>query len=468
MKPRLYGVTKRYAVRLNGPKLIGLNGLASRSTLSPMKAKRLNATAAFVLLLIPMSCFAQDVVRLNASDAREGDRFGSSVALHLDTIVVGASRDDHGGNDDAGSAYVFSRHLGGVDNWGQVIKLTASDADADDLFGFAVSVHGDIAIVGAVGTDDGGSGSGSAYVFSRHQGGPDNWGQLTELTAFDAAPGDAFGYSVSLHGDTVVVGARGHDGNRGAAYLFSRNQGGVNSWGQVTKLTVADAASGDFFGFSVSLHGETVVIGASGVNSISGIDTGAAYLFSRDQGGSDNWGQVLQLTASDGVPLDEFGRSVSVHGDLAVIGSWLDNDGGTHSGSAYLFSRHHGGIDNWGEVKKLTASDASTADFFGEAVSVHEQTVLVGATNSDSFAMETGAVYLYSRTEGGVNNWGEVTKLTVSNLEQGDSFGVSIAQDMSTAVIGAEWSDYRSMTTGLAYVLFGGPIGDLIFQDSLE
>ncbi len=144
------------------------------------------------------------------------------MSISGDTVVVGARLDDDAGID-SGSAYIFGRNEGGADNWGQVAKLTASDAAGGDMFGFSVSISGDIVIVGARGTDDAGFGSGSAYVFGRNEGGSDNWGQVKKLTASDAAAGDVFGFSVSISGDTVIVGARLDDdaGNEsGSAYIF--------------------------------------------------------------------------------------------------------------------------------------------------------------------------------------------------------------------------------------------------------
>ena len=128
--------------------------------------------------------------------------------------------------------------------------------------------------------------------------------QLTKLTAADGAYDDRFGTSVSLSGDTVVVGAHtanvGGNADQGAAYVFYRNQGGPDAWGQVVKLTAVDGAAGDNFGLSVSLSGDTVVVGAFYANVGGNVDQGAAYVFYRDQGGPDAWGQVAKLTAADG------------------------------------------------------------------------------------------------------------------------------------------------------------------------
>ena len=277
--------------------------------------------------------------KLTASDATAGDIFGTSASVSGDTVVVGAPQDNDAGSD-SGSAYVFERDQGGADNWGEVTKLTASDAAANDFFGFSVSVSGDTVVVGALNNAAAGNAAGSAYVFERDQGGADNWGEVTQLTASDAAIGDEFGVSVSVSGDTLVVGAFAADGvgsDSGSAYVFERGLGGPDNWGEVTKLTASDAADGDIFGARVSVNGDSLVVGAPQDDDAGG-DSGSAYVFLRDLGGPDAWGELADLTASDGAAGDRFGISVSVSGDTLVVGADQDDDAGGNSGSAYVFT----------------------------------------------------------------------------------------------------------------------------------
>jgi hypothetical protein len=159
---------------------------------------------------------------LTAADAAAFNQFGNSISISGDTIVVGAVLGD-GASFDSGSAYVFERNSGGSHNWGQVKKLAAADAATDDRFGIRASISGDTIAVGADLDDDAGSGSGSAYVFERDTGGANNWAQVTKLTAADAAGGDEFGFSLSISGDTVVIGAVLDDSaasDSGSAYVF--------------------------------------------------------------------------------------------------------------------------------------------------------------------------------------------------------------------------------------------------------
>ena len=367
-----------------------------------------------------------------AADGAANDQFGRSVAISGDTLVVGALGDDSL----KGSAYILARNWGGADNWGQVKKLTASDGAADDWFGFTVAISGDTVVVGARGND---SYKGAAYVFARNWGGADNWGQVKKLTAIGSVANDYFGWSVAISGDTIVVGAYGDDGYRGAAYVFARNQGGANNWGQVRTLVAADGAVWDCFGMSVAISGDAIVVGAHMDDSVKG----AAYVFARNQGGADLWGQVQKLTASDGDAQDCFGDSVAISGDTVVVGA-PGNDG--HRGAAYVFARNQSGADQWGQVQKLTADDGMAFDGFGYAVAISDDTVLVGASEVDYYR---GAAYVFARNQGGADQWGQVKKLIAADRADWHYFGLSVAISGETIVVGANGDDgYR----GAAYV----------------
>ncbi|MCH8850197.1 MAG: FG-GAP repeat protein [Chloroflexi bacterium] len=238
-----------------------------------------------------------EIKKLTGSNSGTGDQFGESVAISDDTAIVGAFFEDHPGIPslgDAGAAYVYKRDQGGASNWGQVKRLIASDAQTNDIFGWRVAISGDIAVVGAQWEDAGGSTAGAVYVFGRNMGGADNWGEAKKVTASDAQAGDLFGGSVSISGDTIVVGAVFEDAggaNSGAVYLFQRNEGGADNWGEVKKLTASDAQANDFFGASVAVSGDTAVVGAR-LEDAGGDFAGAAYVFQRDEGGPANWGKV--------------------------------------------------------------------------------------------------------------------------------------------------------------------------------
>ena len=394
-----------------------------------------------------------EVEKLTASDAEGGDEFGYSVAVAGDVSVVGAYLEDTGG-DDAGAAYIFERNIGGTNAWGESKKLMASGAQAGNEFGCSVSVAGDVAVVGAYLEDAGDSDTGAAYIFERNTGGINSWGEMKKLVASDAEANDEFGISVAVADDVAVVGAHWEDTaavKAGAAYIFERNMGGADTWGEMKKLTASDAQANDNFGISVAMAGDVAVVGADWEDE-GGATAGAAYIFERNAGGANTWGEVKKLIASDAEAWDHFGWSVAVAGDVVVVGAWAEDAGGSDAGAAYVFERNAGGANAWGEVKKLTASDAQLYDKFGESVAVAGDVTIVGAWDEDSIASWSGAAYIFERNAGGTDAWGEVKKLTASDAELGDRFGWSVAIAGDVAVIGANWEDAGGNNAGAAYV----------------
>ncbi|MGE0128251.1 MAG: putative Ig domain-containing protein [Blastocatellales bacterium] len=319
--------------------------------------------------------------KLTASDAAGGDRFGWSVGIDAETIVVGAPNDDDAGGS-SGSAYVFAR-TGTV--WSQQQKLTASDAAADDWFGWSVGISGETIVVGALFDDDAGGNSGSAYVFMRTGA---VWSQQQKLTASDAAGNDNFGNEVGISGETVVVGAPFDDnagGSSGSAYVFVRT-GTV--WSQQQKLTASDAGAGDSFGSALAIDAETIVVGAQ-FDDDAGGNSGSAYVFVRT---GAVWSQQQKLTASDAAGNDNFGYSVGISGETVVVSALQDADAGFGSGSAYVFVRT-GAV--WSQQQKLTASDAAAGDSFGSSAAIGGETIVIGASFDDDAGSDSGSAYVF-------------------------------------------------------------------------
>ncbi|MCP4658226.1 MAG: hypothetical protein GY856_22670, partial [bacterium] len=395
----------------------------------------LGMTATLILLVCPPAEGAGTEVplrspvaqqkKLTAADAGGGDHFGSSTAIDGARMVVSAN---HDGGGDSGSAYIFERDSGGAENWGQVKKLTAADAEAWAVFGVSVAIEGSTVVIGSPWKNATAADSGAAYVFERDFGGPGNWGQVKRLTAADAAAWDLFGMSVAISGSTVVVGCRFDDdagSESGSAYIFERDFGGPGNWGQVKKLTAADAAAADEFGTWLAIDGSTVVVG-SFHDDDAGTDSGSAYVFERDFGGPDNWGQVKKLVAADAAAGDRFGNSVAIAGSTVLIGASANDAAGTDSGSVYVFERDFGGPGNWGQVKKLTAADAGASDFFGSRVACTDSMVVTAAQLDDDGGADSGAAYVFARNVGGADNWGQVQKLTAADAGAGDQFGYAV------------------------------------------
>ncbi|MBS1791778.1 MAG: putative Ig domain-containing protein [Acidobacteria bacterium] len=363
--------------------------------------------------------------KLTASDGKLLSKFGWSVGISGETVIVGAEGDTVGASSAQGSAYVFVRS---GTTWTQQQKLTASDGAANDLFAISVAISGDTVIVGANGDDIGANTSqGSAYVFIR---GGSVWAQQQKLIAADGAASDFFGISVAISGDTVVIGAdfddTGGNSAQGSVYVFART--GV-TWAQQKKLMAPDGATNDFFGQAVAISGDTIVVGASGDDIGASVDQGSASVFVIYSG----LAQQQKLTASDGGGGDFFGISVAISGDTVVVGAEGDDVGGNQSqGSAYIFVRNGG---TWTQQQKLTASDGAAFDSFGKSVGISGDTVVLGASGDDIGAnMDQGSAYVFVRS-GGV--WTQQQKLTAGDGVERQQFGTSVAISGDTVVIGA-------------------------------
>lgn len=440
-----------------------------------------------------------EVKKLTAPVAVTQDRFGYSVSISGGKVIVGAPQPLAMG--DGGSAYIFGKNVGGANNWGQVKELVGSDVVGGDSFGHSVSISGNAAIVGAYLTDTVAVQTGAAYVFEQNNGGADNWGEVKKLVASDAALADFFGYSVGISGDTAIVGAYQENGNRGAAYIFSKNTGGASQWGQVKKLT---SSTSFFLGWSVAISGDTAVVGAPTSNNGSTNSSGSAYIFERNIGGADNWGEAQKLVVADPVANDNFGQSVAISGDTTIVGiklnilgstengkayiftnqdnNWqqvttqtsrdgrvnnqfgysvaisgnravvgvpFDNAAGIVSGAAYVFYRNTNGTDGWGQFKRLTGSDTVTGDEFGYSAAIENDKIIVGSRSNDG---NKGAAYIFYRNQGGADNWGQIKKLVAADAATGDNFGVSVSISGTTAIVGANENDDSGSSSGSAYI----------------
>jgi hypothetical protein len=368
--------------------------------------------------------------KLLAADGAASDGFGESVSVNRDTLFVGAMGSAQDGVE-CGSAYVYTRT---GSSFTQQQKLNPSDCATDDWFGLSVSVSDDTAVVGAPhGQND--HGPGSAYIFTRTGS---SWTQQQKLLAGDDMPWNAFGISVSVSGDTTVVGAHWDSDNgigAGSAYVFTRTG---STWTQQQKLLPDDGAANDKFGISVSLSGDTAVIGVYNYDT----DRGAAYVFTRT---GSSFIQQQKLVPDDG-PGDDFGLSVSVSGATAVIGARLDDDNGTNSGAAYVFTRTG---SNFTQQQKLVPDDAAAGKGFGHQVSLSGDTVVVASGGTDDNGTNTGSAYVFTRTG---SNFTQRQKLLPGDGAAGDYFGYSLSVSGRTAVVSSYGDDDNGSHAGSVYV----------------
>ncbi|NNC92174.1 MAG: hypothetical protein HKN80_06745 [Acidimicrobiia bacterium] len=327
-------------------------------------------TAVLVTTVAASADFAWDP-EATFDPAEAADSFGRAVALDDPTLVTGAPSDDTL-LANAGAVWIHTRNGDGT--WSLTVKLNASDAAGGDQFGSAVAVEGDTMVAGAPFAAEG---EGAVYVFNRSPGGL--WSQSARLEPTGNPGVVNFGSSVDLAGNTVVIGAPA--GGTGAVYVFNADGEGV--WAETTVLTPTDAQAGDLAGTDVALSGDTILVGAS-LQDAAGASSGSAYAFVR--GGDGTWSQQAKLIASDAAAGDLFGDAVELVADIAVIGARANDDAGSGSGSAYVFTRSP--EDIWSEQAKLLASDAAAAGLFGAALSFDGAQLVVGAPGA-------GAAYIF-------------------------------------------------------------------------
>ena len=440
---------------------------------------------------------------IKASNSGDEARFGWATALDGDTMVVAAMGEKSnatgvGGDQNnaslsfAGAVYVFTRN---GDNWEQQAYIKASNTEHDDNFGWSVDISGDTLVVGAPSEGSAAEGvngdqsnnlapyAGAAYVFVREE---NTWRQQAYLKASNSDNPDYFGTSVAIHGDTIVVGApqeasnaQGINGdqndnssrNAGAAYIFTRSG---EIWTQQAYLKASNTDSlnfdyaQDFFGNSVDIHKDTIVIGAYGEDSsASGIAgnqedesatfAGAVYVFVQQAG---QWHQQAYIKASNTGTEDQFGMSVSIHEDQLVVGADGEKGSGggvnadqtdnsyLYAGAAYVFSRSG---EIWTQEAYLKASNPGSWDYFGASVSTNGNAIVVGAWSEDSSAtgidgnqdddqdeksfFDGGAAYLFRKSG---NDWHQDAYIKASNTGRNDLFGQSVAIYGNTLAVGAQ------------------------------
>lgn len=311
-------------------------------------------------------------------------------------------------------------------NWAQLAELTPSQRQNQDWFGISIAIGGNTIVVGAF--DSNIESYGSAYVFVKPASGWANMTQTAELTSSDS--GEGFGTSVAISGNTIVVGAANasnfsnQSAGPGAAYVFVKPAGGWSNATENAKLTASDGVDGDAFGNSVAISGNTIAVGAIFASDSNGDDfAGKTYVFVKPGSGwSGSLSQNAELTASDSALLSYMGCSVAVSGNTVVAGSYGQNN---FQGSAYVFVEPTGGWTNMTQTAELTASNGKQSDFLGFSVSMSGTTLVSGAPNG---ANTYGAAYIYVEPGNGWTNTSSFTaEIAVPDAAQGDGFGQSVA-----------------------------------------
>lgn len=387
------------------------------------------------ILLFSKLVYAQ-FSTLVPSTQQESAAFGYHIAHEGDWLLVGAKTDstDFG---ITGAAYFFKRTL---DSWIEVQKVIPDVGADGDLFGISVSISGDYAVVAANGDDTQGINGGAAYVYKLEG---DHWNQHQKLLPHQGTGFDEYGIGVSMKDNLMVVGAYSDNENgpfSGAAYIYRL----VNdNWVEEAKILPDDGASDDKFGRSVHTDGEQVIV-CGVLNDDLGDNSGSAYIYIKD---NNEWIQEVKLLSPDGAANDRFGRSVGIGLEYAAVGSVLDDDNGSKSGSVYIYHKVETG---WEYQAKITPDDGRADDFFGYALSLYKNHLVVGAHNDDDFGLNSGSAYLFTRSG---TSWLQIEKFHASNPYEGENFGEAVHIDDNWISFGTPYGLKGDVTTGYAEVV---------------
>ena len=375
-----------------------------------------------VLFSISALCFGsspKQLAELTASDGAVGDDFGISVAVTGNTAVVGAAFATIGSLQNVGAAYVFAKPGSGT--WTQVAKLTPSNGVSYQYFGYSVAISGNTIVVGCGGI------FGGAYVFVKPA---DGWRDMNETAILGG------GSQVAMSGNTIATGV----------WVYVKPKTGWVSDMLPTATLSEKQPQDDGFGASVAISGNTVVVGAIGQNYKL---NGSAYVFVKPASGWTNITQTAKLTQSDGTSLDNFGFSVSVSGATIAVGARDKNSGLPYTGAAYVYVQPSGGWTDATETAELTNAAGNRDSQFGFSVAATTGRIVVGSPYGYGPNNE-GAAYVYNQPKSGwVTTSQYSAQLLPSDAQAGNSFGISVAENGGFILVGAS---ELPVAPGAAYI----------------
>lgn len=355
--------------------------------------------------------------KLQAFDSAQFQSFGTAVAADNGWLVVGVRQDSQIAST-AGAAYSYQRSGSA---WNFVEKFFSSDIQQGDGFGYSVVMEGATCVICAKNEDPNGVfAAGSVYVFERVGA---NWIQTQKLVANPTIPNAAFGWSIDLDSDRMIVGARG-ESSRGAAYVFERVAG---VWSQTARLQASDVAVFDYFGGAVAVEDDTVLVGST-ADGPGATDQGAVYVFEFN---GVQWVEVAKLHASDPQSLGGFGGVISLTGDTMFTGASSHHHAGvSSSGSAYAFQRSGA---QWNEIQELQQHAPGVGLLFGGRVMMQGALALIGSSRDPHNLTGGGAAFMFRHE---LTGWSEIARFAANDGLYGDGFGGALAIDDSTVVVG--------------------------------
>jgi len=402
-------------------------------------------------ITLPVALPADSVILHPRS--QEDDKFGAALGFSANQLLVGLpGRKGTTGFADSGTTAIFHRQSSG---WAPLGGAAGANALGGDQLGFSSAIHGDFLLAGApFDTVNGNASAGSVHLYRRNPAASNGWSFVKYLIPSDVQIGANFGFAVDIFGDTAVIGAPGWN-NKGTAYLFERNFGGADNWGQRKRIVTLAVGAGDDFGTSVALHEDLLVVGSPKDDFGGATDSGSAFVFERHSGGSSNWGPVDTIRKETPVAFDFFGVAVDIDKGRIVIGSSLSDEAGNASGAAYLY--HRIGPGNFWTLAN-TMANSGVDDRLGTAVAIDGDFIALGATGEDTFGLNSGAVWIYQdlNSDGTLVSIDE--KITIGDFEDsailpGLEFGKSVAIRSGQVVVGAPGFDSSTdLNTGAAYL----------------
>ncbi|MFP5273899.1 interleukin-like EMT inducer domain-containing protein [Coleofasciculus sp.] len=413
--------------------IVGYKGASPDAVIENLNNSGFTSVKAWMPLVIPCPTW-QPKQKLQPADLREKGIFGSAIAMSGDTAIIGARLAQVDGCPAVGSAYIF-QHTNGV--WIQKQKLQPPGFGRQDVFGNAVAIHGNFAIVGAYFADaPDRPNAGCAYIFQQENG---VWRETQKLQPADLQGNDCFGSAVAISDNMAIIGAYTVDAesrpDAGSTYIFQLENG---VWQQQQKLQPDELKRGDGFGGAVAISGETAIIGARLAQADSHQYAGSAYIFQLENG---VWQQKQKLQPTDLQYGDNFGNAIAISGEVAIVGAYgVDAQSCPDTGAAYIFQRENG---VWQQKQKLQPADLQRRDGFGCSVAIQGQVAVVGTSDA-------GSVYIF-QLENGV--WQQKQKLYSPEAQPKDCFGYAVALSEGVVITGAHNADAQGRPyAGSAYI----------------
>ncbi|MCP4220167.1 MAG: hypothetical protein GY765_36385 [bacterium] len=414
-----------------------------RKTVKMGMKKVLSMLFVLAVSFVLVNADVQEVIKFEAADGAYSDRAGFATDIDGNLAVIGAYLHDNNRYNNDGAVYVY--RFDGTD-WEYDGELTSPNPTHDDEFGFSVAVAGNYIVVGARYDDENEYSSGAAYVFEK---GPYGWALKNQLIASDSDAGDFFGRSVASDGQYILVGAPGRDGengnisNSGAVYVYSADTVGSGVQFELFKIVPSDGEVDDEFGTSLDIDGDTAVIGVRNDDD-RGSNAGSTYVYQRV---GDDWYKTAKLYASDAAAGDKFGYSAHVSGDVIVVGAYLEDTKGTNAGSAYVY--RYGSAFVWAQEAKLNAPDSESQDYFGVMVAIDGDNIVVGAPKNDNAnGTAAGSVYYFNYNG---SSWNLEETLIASDGDDNDHFS-RVAISGNNILVGAPDDDTAGANAGSAYI----------------